>query len=205
MEVAAMKSSMKNMVLSLGVVTLSAGARLAGVHVLTEGPIAKASAAKVLDAIKEVVPGFDNNPLDEAWEYVPRQGQKAVTVYPAYLEGRFAGAAVLGYSPNGFAGEIEVMYGFDDTGTIRGFEVLEQEETPGLGAKMNEWFRSEEGSRSVIGRNPQESGMKVTKDGGEIDGITAATISSRAFLEALRLADEAFREYKTAKTGGCDE
>ncbi len=200
-----MKSSIKNMTLSLGVVTVLAGALLALVHIVTREPISAAASAKVMEAVCRVTPAFDNDPLSQAWEYQPGDGVGKVTVYPAYAGGSFAGAAVQSYSPNGFAGEIIVMYGFDADGEVSGFQVLEQAETPGLGAKMNEWFRSGEGSRSVIGKNPSEVSMRVTKDRGEIDGITAATISSRAFLEALRLAFEAFREYKTVNLYNGDE
>lgn len=97
---------------------------------------------------------------------------------------------------NGFSGEVRVMYGFAADGTITGYEVLSHAETPGLGAKMNEWFRSDIGNRSVIGHNPANTEMRVSKDaGGAIDAITAATISSRAFLEALRESYKAFLEY----------
>jgi electron transport complex protein RnfG len=79
--------------------------------------------------------------------------------------------------------------------------VLSHAETPGLGAKMNEWFRSDIGNRSVIGRNPANTEMRVTKDaGGTIDAITAATISSRAFLDALRESYKAFVAYNGHKT-----
>ncbi len=192
-----MKSSMKNMTLSLGVVTLLAGGVLAVVHMVTQEPISRAASAKVMQAVSQVTPGFDNDPLAQAWEYQLNDGTGKVTVYPAYSGDGFVGAAVQSFSSNGFAGEIVVIYGFDASGEVSGFQVLEQEETPGLGAKMNEWFRSEEGSRSIIGKNPSLVSMRVTKDRGEIDGITAATISSRAFLEALRRAFEAFQEYKT--------
>ena len=100
---------------------------------------------------------------------------------------------------SGFSGEIKIMCGFDADGTVRNYEVLSHAETPGLGSKMATWFRDSSGSRSVIGLNMETNSMYVTKDTdkkGEIDAITAATISSRAFLEALRNAYNAYVQYK---------
>ena len=85
-----------------------------------------------------------------------------------------------------------MIYGFDIDGNITGYEVMSHAETPGLGAKMGEWFRSPEGKRNVIGLNPATSNMTVAKDGGDIDAITAATITSRAFLDALTRAHKAY-------------
>lgn len=83
---------------------------------------------------------------------------------------------------------------------------MSHSETPGLGAKMNEWFRDSTGNRSVIGKNPAETSMRVSKDvGGDIDAITAATISSRAFLESLRDSYEAFEAYKNSQLVRKDE
>jgi major membrane immunogen (membrane-anchored lipoprotein) len=78
------------------------------------------------------------------------------------------------------------MVGFDSTGTILNYTVLKHKETPGLGSKMPEWFRN--GSGNIIGLNPGNDKVWVSKDGGQVDGITAATISSRAFLEAVNRA-----------------
>lgn len=84
------------------------------------------------------------------------------------------------------------MYGFDKDGNVTGYQVISHAETPGLGAKMGDWFHSPEGHRSVIGLNPATTNMTVSKDGGDIDAITAATITSRAFLDALRRASSAY-------------
>ena len=65
-------------------------------------------------------------------------------------------------------------------GKILNYSVLQHAETPGLGAKMQEWFRADKNKQSVLGRTIPDGGLKVTKDGGDVDAITAATISSRA-------------------------
>ena len=73
-------------------------------------------------------------------------------------------------------------------GTIIDYIVLEHKETPGLGTKMDDWFKSDRGNRSIIGKNPGKNKLIVNKDGGEVDAITAATVTSRAFLHAVEVA-----------------
>lgn len=189
-----LKSTLPNMLLSLGVITIVAGAVLGWVYSLTKEPIAEAAAAQQVQAISDVCPEFDNNPEADSKTF-EINGQK-ITVYPAYLNGILQGAAVKASSMNGFAGEIVVMCGFNADGSVHDYRVLQQAETPGLGSKMEMWFRDPSGARSVLGKNPASTSFYVSKDaGGEIDGITAATISSRAFLEAMRSAYDAYITY----------
>lgn len=190
-------STLPNMVLSLGIITVAAGALLGWVYQLTKEPIAIQAADQQVAAIKAVAPPFDNNPEADRWD--TEANGNPVTVYPAYEGTRLAGAAVKAVSMNGFAGEIVVMAGFDADGSVREYQVLSQAETPGLGSKMQEWFRDPSGARSVIGKNPGSTAFYVSKDaGGEIDAITAATISSRAFLETMREAYAKYCEYAAA-------
>ena len=79
---------------------------------------------------------------------------------------------------------------------------MKQMETPGLGAKMQDWFRNPTGKRSVIGRNPGSEDLTVTKDGGTVDAITAATISSRTFLKTLNDAFTAYQNIQAEEKGG---
>ena len=85
------------------------------------------------------------------------------------------------------------MVGFDNEGKIINYEILEHQETPGLGDKIDQWFKNaDKPSQNIIGR--QATGMfVVSKDGGDVDAITAATISSRAFLKAINNAYAAFK------------
>lgn len=201
-----LKSTLPNMLISLGVITILAGALLAYVHSITDGPIELARKQKMTDALKSVLPPFNNEPVKEMWEWSPSDGNEPFKVYPAFNNKTFVGVAVEGYSLNGFSGEIKVMYGFDHKGNISGYEVLSHSETPGLGAKMNEWFKDGPGDHSIIGKNPVFTSLYVSKDkGGDIDAITAATISSRAFLEALRNSYEAFEAYKNSQLVKNDE
>lgn len=185
------------MLLSLGVITALAGALLGGMYAITKDPIAETESRQLTESIAKVAPPFDNSP-EEDKDTVKIDG-KDIVVYPAMEQGNLVGAAVLGYTMNGFSGEVAVLCGFDAQGNIIDYTVIRHAETPGLGAKMEQWFHDPAGARSVIGKNPSVQKFYVTKDpGGEIDAITAATISSRAFLEILRDAFMAYRQYAEA-------
>ncbi|WP_297060307.1 RnfABCDGE type electron transport complex subunit G [uncultured Duncaniella sp.] len=194
-----MKSTLVNMVLSLGIITIIAAALLAGVYTTTKEPISAAQLNKQVEAIKAVTPAFDNDPVSEAIEITPEGESTPLKVFPAKMGGQLVGAAVESYSSQGFSGDIKLIYGFDADGNITGYAVMQHAETPGLGAKMDEWFRSPEGHRSVIGLNPATSNLTVSKDGGDVDAITAATITSRAFLDALTRAASAFAQLSAQK------
>ena len=188
--------SATRMVASLGTVTVVAAGLLAGVYTMTQKPIADAERNRRTEAIQSVLPAFDNDVIADAVNITIAGENRPVIIYPAKVGGKPAGAAVQTYSADGFSGEITIMVGIGADGLITGYEVLSHAETPGLGAKMNDWFRDSRGHRSVIGRDPREAGFRVSKDsGGDIDGITAATITSRAFLGALRRASDAYAIY----------
>ena len=88
---------------------------------------------------------------------------------------------------DGFGGTFRVMVGFDKEGNILGYEILEHQETPGLGSHMEHWFKNaDKPGQNIIGR--KGGALQVSKDGGDVDAITAATISSRAFLKAINQA-----------------
>ena len=107
-------------------------------------------------------------------------------------QGNLLGAAVKTFSNAGFSGRIELMVGLLADGTINKVSVLQQSETPGLGANMvNPKFKDQ-----FDGKNPASFKLSVTKDGGDVDAITAATISSRAFSEAVQLACDGFEANK---------
>ena len=93
---------------------------------------------------------------------------------------------------NGFGGKIELMVGMLQNGIINKVSVLSQAETPGLGANMvNDKFKGQ-----FDGKDPQTFTLKVKKDGGDVDAITAATISSRAVSEAIQRAVDGFEANK---------
>ncbi|MCM1005673.1 MAG: RnfABCDGE type electron transport complex subunit G [Prevotella sp.] len=198
-----LKSTFPNMLLSLGLVSIVAAALLAGMYLVTKEPIAQAEQRNRVEAIKRVAPEMDNDPVADAMEITTASGTKC-TVFPAYLNGKFNGAAVSASTMEGFGGEIQIMAGFNADGTVKDYQVLSHAETPGLGSKMQEWFSDPTAARSVIGKSPADVSFYVVKDkaqNGQIDGITAATISSRAFLGALREAFDAYTQVKEQKTG----
>lgn len=184
--------TLPNMIVSLGLATILSGGILGVMYELTKEPIAKQELNQQLEAIRDVAPPFDNNPRDEAMTLTVND--VVCTVFPAREKGELAGAAVEATTMEGFAGEVTLMVGFDRDGNVTEYRVLKHSETPGLGSKMQEWFRDPKGARSIIGKNPGKTKFRVTKEaGGEIDAITGATISSRAFLGAVRSAYEAYR------------
>ncbi|MCM1484100.1 MAG: RnfABCDGE type electron transport complex subunit G [Muribaculaceae bacterium] len=190
-----LRSSAFNMVAVLGGFTLLSGALLGGVYLLTEKPIAEARHNTELMAVEQVLPGISGESPADAVDVVPDGSARPVSIYPVFdTSGQILGAAVKSYSLDGFSGEIEVMFGFDSSGRVTGYSVLSHGETPGLGAKMESWFAGS-GSHSVIGIDPGSDKAVLTKDGGDIDGITAATITSRALIDAMHRAHAAYLQY----------
>ena len=183
-----LESSLMNMVLVLTGVTEIAGALLGYVNELTKGPIAEANAKALSDAIALVVPGFDNNPA-EAPESIDLNGA-TYKIYKATKGGEFIGAAVES-SANGFGGALNVLVGFDKEGNIIDYSLLSHAETPGLGSKAADWFKKGQ-KGDITGKNPGKGALVVNKDGGDVDAITASTISTRAFLNAVNNAYAAY-------------
>jgi electron transport complex protein RnfG len=185
------ESTFKNMVLSLTLISLGASASLGFVYVMTKEPIAASVLNKKLNAIRQVVPEFTNNPSEEMYRLPTGEGD-SLDIYPAKKDGEIIGYAVSTYSKTGFGGNISLVAGFKPDGTIINITVLEQKETPGLGTKMTEpRFKDQ-----FNNKNPSEFMLKLKKDGGPVDAITAATISSRAFCDAVQ------RAYNTLQKGG---
>jgi Na+-translocating ferredoxin:NAD+ oxidoreductase subunit G len=185
---AKLESSFKNMLISLFGVTLIASAVLGVVNDATKAPIAKAELEKQTKAIAAVLPAFDH--LGEAYKAMPSEGKDSMVIFPAFdASNNLVGNAVKSYTNSGFSGYIEVMVGIDPMGIVSGYQVLKHAETPGLGTKMSSWFNDPiKPTQNVIGRSLAAEALTVTKDGGQIDAITAATISSRAFLDAVNRA-----------------
>ena len=187
-----LESSLTNMVLVLTLVAVIMGGILAYVNHLTEGPIAEQKEKALADGIKAVMVCDD---LKVAKTDVVKQNdakgkEMTFTVYQIQdAQGNDLGAAVES-TTMGFGGDLKVLVGFDTKGTILGYTLLEHAETPGLGAKADQWFQDEM-KGDVVGENPAEP-LTVSKDGGKVDAITASTITSRAFLLAVNNAYKAY-------------
>ena len=198
------ESTLLNMVLVLTIIAVVTAAALAFLNNVTKGPIADAKKAKTEAAVKEVLPPEigDVKPVKDSVK-IKFDGDKDMSTVYCYIvkddNDELIGVAVESSTEKGFSGHLGVMVGFDAEGNITGYNVLETQETPGLGSKAGEWFQKD-GKGCVIGKNPATNKMTVVKDGGEVEAITAATISSRAFCDAIDRAYKAFNKVK----GGTD-
>ena len=171
------------MLIALTAIALVAAAALAALNGVTKEPIAKAQQAKVERAISAVLPAFDK--LEDR----NIDGTLCHLGYDA--EGNFVGAAVEAGNDKGFGGHLQLMVGFDKEGQVSGYQVLETHETPGLGAKADQWFQKG-GKGDVIGSAPASNKLSVKKDGGTVDAISGSTITSRAFLDVVNDAAQIF-------------
>ena len=180
-----MKSTLFNMVAVLFSITLIASAGVGAVNMITADAIAEAKAIATKQAIANVLPEFDSS----------EQSEQTIDDMPIKVHTATKGDEVVGYAvesmtKDGFGGVIRMMVGFTTDGKINNVNVLEQAETPGLGTKM-----CDDGNAllsSIQGRNSWEVEFKVKKDGGELDALTAATISSRAYYNAVARAYQAY-------------
>ncbi|HEX5171325.1 MAG TPA: RnfABCDGE type electron transport complex subunit G, partial [Cyclobacteriaceae bacterium] len=124
-----------------------------------------------------------------------RDGRDSLQFFPAKKNGELIGTAVKTSSPRGYAGDIILIVGFDKAGNILNIQVLQHTETPGLGSKMTMPSFIDQ----FIGVNPGTTPLRVKKDGGKVDAISGATITSRAFSEAVQLAYDTFISEKNGK------
>lgn len=186
------ESNFKNMVLTLFLVTFVASGTLGFVYEITKEPIRMVEINNINNAIKEIIPNYSNNPYQESFK-VPTDGDSLV-FYPAQQDGELVGMAIETWTMQGFSGLIKLMVGFDMDGTIIDVVVLQHAETPGLGDKIQK--EKSDFSVQFQGKNPEEFELAVEKDNGEVDAITASTITSRAYCEAVQRAYDHFMEWK---------
>ena len=193
-----LESSLTNMTLVLTLVAVVMGGILAFVNHLTEGPIQEQKDKALADGIKAVMVCNDlvvAEPV-EVKQTVDGKEHTFIIYNVKDAQGKDLGAAVQS-TTMGFGGDLKVLVGFDSEGSILGYTLLEHAETPGLGAKADQWFqRGQKGD--IIGKSPAEP-LTVSKDGGQVDAITASTITSRAFLKAV---NNAYNAYKVTPTDG---
>ncbi|HIY36466.1 MAG TPA: RnfABCDGE type electron transport complex subunit G [Candidatus Paraprevotella stercorigallinarum] len=186
-----LESSLVNMVVVLTVISVIAGGLLAYINKVTQEPIAAINEKNLQDGIKKVILGSETGELNmeqpvETDGFVIYQTDKGTAVKAV---------------ENGFGGPLEILVGFDEAGNILGYTVLSTVETPGLGVKADTWFQKGQ-KGDIIGKNPGEKELSVSKDGGEIDAITASTITSRAFLNAVNHAYKAYKGQSTDANSG---
>ena len=181
-----LKSTWYNMACVLTGIALVAGAALASVNELTKDTIQQLKEKSEQDAIAQVLGGgdvkvlkVDTIAINDCNFVVMNAGDK--------------GVAVKSVDPMNasFGGGLTIMVGIDPNGVVLGYSILETHETPGLGAKANEWFQKGQ-KGDIIGRNLTGKELAVSKDGGDVDAITASTITSRAFLRSVNAANQAY-------------
>ena len=178
----AAESTLKNMVLCLSAVCLICAAVVGGAYAVTKEPIDEAARAKTTASIAAVLPEFSGT---------PEQGSINVDgVDYTYYKVDGAGCAVIS-STSGFGGALKLMVGIASDGTVHNTTVLSHSETPGLGAKCTTEAHFMEQFR---GFDPAAKKLAVTKDGGDLDAITASTITSRAYALAVSNAVKVFNQ-----------
>ena len=185
-----LESSLLNMVVVLTVISVIAGGVLAYVNKMTAGPIEQIKKETLNNALKSVL-NAEQMPQVTATENIDEW-----TIVYKTDNGTAVQAAT-----DGFGGKLKVLVGFTAEGAISGYSVLEHAETPGLGAKAGDWFQ-EGGKGCIIGKKPAEKELTVSKDGGDVDAITASTITSRAFLQAV---NNAYKAYAGAGVDGASQ
>ncbi len=196
-----LESTLVNMVGVLVCVAVIMGAILAYVNHITEGPISQQAEKALSDGIKAVMMSDNLNVTanDTIRETIDNKECVFIVHKAADASGKELGAAVES-TTMGFGGDLKILVGFNPEGEILGYTLLQHAETPGLGAKADTWFQKD-GKASIIGMKPSNP-LTVSKDGGEVDAITASTITSRAFLKAVNQAYDVYMKKNTdAQTG----
>ena len=181
------------MVLVLTGVAVIMGGILALVNDVTSGPIAQQKEKALADGIRAVMAcdGITVANTDTVRQNDAKGKELTFIIYQTQdAQGKDLGAAVES-TTGGFGGDLKVLVGFNPDGKILGYTLLEHAETPGLGAKADKWFQKGE-KGDIIGKDPKEK-LTVSKDGGQVDAITASTITSRAFLLAVNNAYNAYK------------
>ncbi len=168
----------------LVIIAFMAAALLAYVNKITREPIARNMKEETHRAVRIVLQKLGD------FQYPDEPLNKSVDGFGArYFPAKDSSGKVLGYAvivkaPNGFGGDFDLMVGVDSSGKVLDSYVLNHKETPGLGDNM----KKEDFKKQFRGRSLQNTHWAVKKDGGDIDALTAATITSRAFTAGVKRA-----------------
>ena len=179
------ESTFANMVVTLFLVAAAASFTLATVYNLTKEPIERAREATRQAAISLVLPDFDEL---RSMNVKPVTGSDSLGFNLAYKDGELVGIAIATYTGMGYSGQIRAMVGFTPDARIIDVVHLSHAETPGLGDKIEKG--KSDWSDQFQNFDPREQSLRLKTDGGHIDGITAATITARAYCDAI---DRAFQ------------
>lgn len=171
---------MKNMlklILPLTLISAVCAAVLAVVDSVTRLPIANIATLKANRAAQAVMPAGV-----KALAPRPDPADTNTVLFVGYADDartKVLGYAVPGTSPNGYGGDIRLMVGLTADRAVVTYQVLAANETPGLGAKLGD------AAFTAQFAGQPAAALKVKKDGGTVDALTGATITSRAVCEAL--------------------
>lgn len=179
------ESNLKNMLLALTLIAMFMSGALSFVYLKTKDPIARTDQVKKEKAIREAIPPFDSIVVYRT----PVSAGDTLATAHGYKGDSLSGIAVGTYTNKGFSGLIRFVVGFTPDGRINNLTGFSHKETPGLGTKMSEpKFKNQ-----FLGKNPETFKLAVKKDGGDVDAISAATITSRAVCDGIKRAWTAFK------------
>ena len=192
------ESNFRNIFLCLFIISALLAGVLGAVNFITKEPIEQSKTAKKKSAIEQVLPEFDElkeakiaiETVAENNIFKKEQAADSLVMFNAYKNNEWIGTAIETFTDKGFSGRVKLMVGFLPDGNIYKIEVLEHSETPGLGDKMD--ATKSNFPQQFLGKNPSNFKLIVKKDGGDVDAITAATISSRAYCDAVQTAYNVF-------------
>lgn len=190
-----MKQAIRWIVVLTAISAVAAGL-LGAVYSLTIGPITQARLGTSLGAAQTVLPAFDRLADPAALRQLLGEAD-APEMYAAFRGEQFVGVAIKVVDGGGFGGEVAFMVGLDPEGKVHALRVLEHKETPGLGTKLSE----QKFSSQFSGLQIPAGGLLVTKDGGTIEAITGATISSRTATRSATKAAQLLRKYAPRLSG----
>lgn len=196
-----LQSNLQNMVGVLVGVAFVCALLLSVFNKITAGPVAEQADKALQDGIKSVMQS--DSVVVSGDTIIEKEFSGRSLSFVVHMTDK--GVAIESTDPNAFGGNLKVLVGFAEDGEILGYTILESAETPGLGAKADEWFL-DDAPGDIVGLNVWENNLTVSKDGGDVNAITASTITSRAFLRAVTQAWTAYRGDKDdAKTGATQQ
>lgn len=179
-------------VIKLVIISLVAGLCLSLVFATTKDKIEISKKAGLEKSLKEILPFMKDRFEEIEYDF---ENQK----FPVYAVrepgGALSGAAVRVSVPEGYGGAITVLVGIEKTKQVTGLRILEHKETPGLGTKAaNQKFWGQ-----FIGKSLSSFKFKVKKDKGDVDAITAATITSRAVSHAIEKGLQVYEKFSVER------
>lgn len=181
-------------VVVLTLITALSGLALGITERCTRQPITEQHRRQQLQALRAVLPEVDNAPNQDAVTPAGQTPHGALSPPTTYYRGRRQGAIVaIAFqvtAHNGYGGPITMMVGVAPNGRLLGVKILQQNETPGLGNRIEEKTFLEQ----FMGKGLTEWRWRVSKDGGDCDQISGATISSRAVVAGLAAGLASYRQ-----------